>query len=160
MKTKKKLKKKNNKTLKCSPSSKKKYSCYSDKGLYKLKKFWNIKHPEKKINSNKPNDIWNILREKLSNSCDNEKCWLRQEFIKSNLDQELLNYTFAPEAPNTWKRNKNTWLSSVDIEKVMRQYEKAFPFYTFIGPTPIDFDKRQLFNSCVWDELCKFDLNL
>ena len=48
MKTKKKLKRNNNKTLKCSPSSKKKYSCYSDKGLYKLKKFWNIKHPEKK----------------------------------------------------------------------------------------------------------------
>jgi len=152
MKTKKKFKKVN-----CGPSTKKKYSCFSDKSLYKLKKFWNIKHPDIPIKTNNTYLIWKFLKKNL-NICESEKCWLKQNFIKNNLDTKLLNYTFAPKAPNIWKKNKNTWLSSVDIEKVMKQYEYAYPNFAFIGPSPIDFDTRKLFNSCVWNELCNFNL--
>jgi len=94
----------------------------------------------------------------MNDVCDRESCWLRQNFIKNNLDKELTQYTFAPKSPASWKKNKNEWLSSVDIENVMKQYEKAFSNFTFLGPSPIDFDLKQMYGECVWEELCKFDL--
>jgi hypothetical protein len=42
--------------------------------------------------------------------------------------------------------------------KVMKQYEKAYKHFDFMGPTPINFDSRKLYGECVWEELCKFDL--
>ena len=58
----------------------------------------------------------------------------------------------------SWKKNPEEWLNSVDIEDVMKQYEKKVPTFMFIGPSPIDFDKHLLYGECVWDELCKFKL--
>jgi hypothetical protein len=40
----------------------------------------------------------------------------------------------------------------------MKQYEKAYKCFDFIGPSPIDFDTRKLYGECVWDELCNFSL--
>ena len=79
--------------------------------------------------------------------------------MENNLNEELLTYTFAPKSPLKWKENHNTWLNSTDIEKVMKQYEHAYPCFRFIGPTPIDFDKHIYNNKCVWDDLCQFKLS-
>ena len=152
--------KRNIKTMKCAPKTKKKgYTCYTDKSLNKLKKFWNMRHPDEKITTNDSYEIWKNLKAGLNNVCNTEACWLKQKFISSNLDKDLLNYTFAPNAPNSWKKNKNTWLSSIDIEKVMKQYENAYKNFAFIGPSPIDFDTPKIYNTCVWEELCKFNLS-
>lgn len=143
----------------CSPSKTiKSYTCYSNNSIYKLKKYWNIRHPDNQILTNDTKYIWHQLKDKMSNICDKESCWLKQKFIKNNLDNELRNYTFAPKMPASWKKNPYEWLSSTDIEKVMKQYEYAYPNYAFIGPSPIDFDKIKLYNQCVWEELCNFDL--
>ena len=40
----------------------------------------------------------------------------------------------------------------------MQQYEKAYTNFNFIGPSPIDFDTKLLYDNCVWEELCKFNL--
>ena len=66
--------------------------------------------------------------------------------------------SFAPESPPEWKKNPNEWLSSIDIMSVMKQYEKAYKCFDFIGPTPIDFDTRKLYGECVWDELCNLSI--
>jgi len=42
--------------------------------------------------------------------------------------------------------------------KVMKQYEKAYKCFDFIGPTPINFNTRKLYGECVWEELCNFNL--
>lgn len=151
-----------NKTLKkVNCSANKKYNtdtCYSNRSIDKLKKYWNVRHPDERINSNDPKIIWNELKDNLLNVCDKESCWLRQKFIANNLDKELKTYTFAPKSPNTWKKNINEWLSSVDIENVMKQYENNYKNFSFIGPSPIDFDYHKLYGDCVWEELCKFNL--
>lgn len=149
------------KTLKCSPSSNNigKNTCYSSKSLHNLKEHWNARHPDKLISSNDPREIWQKFKIYLGNVCNTEQCWLKQKFIKSNLNKDLLNYTFAPDAPASWKDNPNEWLNSLDILKVMKQYEKAYNKYVFIGPTPIDFDKKKLYGECVWEELCNLNLN-
>ena len=152
---------KNKKTIKnksCAPNKSAKYSCYDKESLLKLKKFWNIRHPDNKITSNIPYHIWKSLKSNMYSVCDTESCWLKQKFIENNLDPVLTNYTFSPNQPQSWNKNKNEWLSSIDITKVMKQYEYYYKNFVFIGPTPIDFDNKTFDNSCVWDELCKFNL--
>jgi hypothetical protein len=133
-------------------------TCYSKPSLIKMRDLWNVRHKDKKIVANDPKEIWNKLNAAMSSACEAESCWLNQEFIKHDLDSELLNYTFAPKSPPKWKTDHNTWLNSLDIEKVMKQYEHSYPDFRFIGPTPIDFDKHTSGNTCVWDDLCNFDL--
>ena len=150
----------NLKKINCSPNPDSNgFSCYSNESLFKIKKLWNARHPRNKINSNEPKEIWDSIRTNLSNVCDRESCWIRSKFMEGNLDRDLLNYTFAPEAPYEWKRTPNEWLSSLDIESVMKQYERYYKCFEFIGPSPIDFNHHKLYGECVWEELCKFNLS-
>ena len=145
----------------CAPKSDKiqKYSCYSEEALGKMRDLWNTRHKDAPISSDDPREIWNELKQKLKNACKSESCWLKQNFMDNNLNDELLNNTFAPKSPSKWKENHNMWLNSTDIEKVMKQYEHSYPCFRFIGPTPIDFDAHVYKDKCVWDDLCKFELS-
>jgi hypothetical protein len=112
------------------------------------------------ITTNDPREIWISLKQHLKNVCNKESCWLKQNFASSGVDKEMLNYTFAPKSPDDWKKNPNEWLNSIDIENVMKQYEKEYPYFDFIGAAPIDFDSPKMYGECVWEELCHFDLNV
>lgn len=149
----------NFKTLQCSPSrtNVNNNTCYLNHELIKFKNIWNIKHPDIKINDTNPRDIWNNLKDKMRNVCNEESCWLKQLFINNNT-RDLLNYVFAPISPTSWKLNINEWLSSIDIQKVMKQWEEKVKTFVFLGPSPIDFDDKMYQDKCVWKELCSFDL--
>ncbi len=161
MKKKNRTQKNNMKKLRCSPITKKtrklSFSCFQNDTLNKLKQLWNTKHPDSKINTNVPREIWVQLKDNMQNTCNQESCWLKQKFVAGKLDKEMKD-SFAPKAPNEWKKNPNEWLSSVDILKVMKQYEKAYTCFDFIGPSPIDYDTHIMYGECVWEELCHFDL--
>ena len=149
------------KKLSCTPTRKNKkggYSCYSDNSLNHLKKMWNMRHPDDLITANDAREIWKNLKENMRGVCNEEACWMRQEFTKNKITPEMLHYTFMPAAPESWKKNKNTWLTSTDISRVMLQYEHKYPHFAFIGPSPIDFNSTKYDNTCVWDDLCKFNL--
>ena len=133
-------------------------TCYDNDSLIKLKNLWNNKHPSSKITTDKPSDIWINLKEKLKGTCEDEACWIKQEFSKHKLDDKLLNYTFAPSQPKQWKKNKNEWLTSDDITNVMKQYEKEFKHFQFLGPSPIDFDKNDKYGNVVWPSLKNLDI--
>jgi len=147
------------KNLQCSPNPEKKkdYTCLDDATLLKLKDLWNARHPDVKIESKVPKEIWSKLKEYLKSICNKESCWLKQNFVEGKLDTELRD-SFAPKSPADWKKNPNEWLSSVDILDVMKQYEKAYKCFEFMGPSPIDFDTKMMGDQCVWEELCKFNL--
>ena len=148
------------KPVNCSPNpNKSHFSCYTNEALFKMKNYWNARHPRDTISTNDPKKIWMELRDKMSNSCDRESCWLRSKFMEGNVDSEILNYTFAPKSPDHWKRNPNEWLSSLDIESVMKQYEKFYKCFEFLGPSPIDYDHHKLYGECVWEELCNLNLS-
>ena len=154
-----KLKEISFKNLQCSPNPEKKkdYTCLDDPTLLKLKDLWNARHPDVKIESKVPKEIWIQLKEYLKSICNKESCWLKQNFVEGKLDTELRD-SFAPKSPADWKKNPNEWLSSVDILDVMKQYEKAYKCFEFMGPSPIDFDTKMMGDQCVWEELCKFNL--
>ncbi len=150
----------NLKKINCSPKPKgevNEFSCYTTRSLYKLRDLWNARHPDVKITTNSPKEIHQQISDKLSGVCNKESCWLKQKGDFGKMVSEMTD-SFAPESPPEWKNNPNEWLSSIDIMNVMKQYEKAYKCFDFIGPTPIDFDKKKLYGECVWDELCNFSL--
>ena len=148
------------KKVNCSPKPRGKlneFTCYTNESLIYLRDHWNVRHPDVKIETNHPKEIHRQLSEYLKDLCNNEACWLKQKGAFGHVENELTD-SFAPESPPEWKKNPNEWLSSVDIMKVMKQYEKAYKYFDFMGPTPINFDSRKLYGECVWEELCKFDI--
>jgi hypothetical protein len=135
-------------------------TCYSNDSLEKLKSAWNARHPDEAIKSTDPNEIWAFLRQQMSRVCKNEACWLRKLLITEDKGKyrDLLNYTFAPPAPKNWIKKPTTWLTSVDIENVMKQYEHAYPSFMFLGPAPIDFDAKMETGDYVWKDIHNFNL--
>ena len=149
------------KKVNCAPSVNKaevqQYSCYTKSALIKLRDLWNARHHDEKIDSTEPYKIWSALKHFMRYTCNTEDCWLRQQFAQG-LDKEITKYTFAPTSPKSWTKNPNEWLSSVEIENVMKQYEHSYPCFEFLGPSPIDFDKHLVDGECVWEELCEFTI--
>ena len=149
----------NNGRQRCSPNPKgNNFSCFSNDDLYKLKEKWNNANPSSTIITNDPKEIWLSLKKNLSNACDKESWWLKQGFLPSKEGTAMLRDSFAPESPEDWEKNPNEWLSSVDIINVMKQYEKAFKCFEFMGPSPIDYNAKESYGECVWEELCHFSL--
>ena len=73
---------------------------------------------------------------------------------------KLKYFTFVPDRPEKWNKHPNDWLDSKNIQSVMNQYEKAYERFRFIGPSPIDYDKKNTYTGekCVWFDLCQFKL--
>lgn len=154
----KKTRKHSNGKLMCSPNPyKNNFSCFTNNTLFKMKNKWNMRHPDSKIRSMNPKKIWDELKNKMSGTCYQESCWLKESFSGGELKYEL-NKTFAPEAPRSWSLNPTEWLSSEDITNVMQQYEKSYKCFNFLGPSPIDYDSHKAYGECVWEELCNFNL--
>ena len=146
------------KNVMCSPDIKDNhFSCYSNENLFILKKYWNENNRDK-IRTNEPKEIWKELKIKHNNDCNKESCWLQKSPIPANDKKMILNTSFAPISPEEWKRNPNTWLSTLDLLRVLKQYERSHPHFKFLGPSPIDYDYKTSYNQCVWNDLCKFKL--
>ena len=151
--------------LNCSPKKKQNdFTCYDEEQLNKIKDMWNEKYTDnnKKIHATDKKEIWVALMDKMKNVCNNEMCWLKQQFVDNNISTKILKDNFAPQSPKSWKKNPNEWLSNFDLKAVMKQYENEYKDFYFIGPSPIDFDTKISENdnksSCVLDDLCAFNL--
>lgn len=139
------------KYLKCHPKNNTRKSCLTNELLFSMRKKWNQRHPDQKINSRNPTIIEQKLKNYLS-YCNDSSCLVN---TLSNVDNKKL---FAPKMPESWNNDPKIWLNSLDIMKVMKQYEEAYKEFDFFGPSPIDFDSNQK-NSCVWPEICHFNIN-
>ena len=148
----------------CSPQKKSsKKTCFSTDALKKIIKAWNSENKIDKISldnfSKKSRDLmWEKIMEKLNKKCKNEWCLLNMNFVKKMKDEEILNQTFRPEKPSEWYKNTRQWLTTLDIEAVLNQYEDMVEDFLFIGPVPLDFDKTYGPGLCIVDELCKLKL--
>ena len=143
-------------------------SCFSIEALRKIANKWNAgntettNNPNMKIqfdNNTSGSALWSSINNVMKYKCNNEICWMKQDFIKdSPLAKELLK-NFKPLMPKKWLSNPIEWLNTIDIRDVMNQYEIKYPHFEFIGPVPMDFDTKVGFGQCVIDELCKINLN-
>jgi hypothetical protein len=154
-----------NKTFKmmnCSPIHEdqriSKYSCYTKPILIKIQQEYNKHHPTNQIHASNDIDLWTKLKNNFT-TCSKEDCWL-QEIKDASIRKNIQEYIFAPKHPPEWNDNPNEWLSNIDIEKVLAQYQKKYKKFIMLGPTTIDFDSKptELNHKCVEERLCKFSL--
>ena len=146
-------------------------TCLTKEAVMKLIGAWNKSYPKNKIQINKKNnksadDLYQQLRIKMSSYCkgnekDKELCWLSKPFeenpkIKNKIND--LKNLYRPEAPDNWKENPEAWLSTIDIEELLKQYETKYPDFKCFGAVPIDFDLKDKSNNCVVSELCQVNL--
>jgi hypothetical protein len=79
------------------------------------------------------------MNKRLKNTCDNQMCWTKQEFIKyidNEARKELSSNIFRPVGP----QGSHKWLNTINIEKVIEQYEHIYQDFKFMGALPMDFD--------------------
>lgn len=134
-----------------------KQSCFDDNTLFYLKKIINKYNHQITIQSNQPKKIWYELKTKIP-QCNNEQCWLKH-INNKEIVKKINNRFFAPKQPEKWKTNKNTWLWDKNIFDVLNQYDIEHKDFTFIGPTPIDFDSSiDIFHNCVNKQMCSFSI--
>ena len=133
-------------------------TCYTPLVLKQIQTAYNQSHTNNQIHSTNPVDIWHELKHKLSN-CAKEDCWLDQ--IKDpKIRKHIDNMTFAPDKPPEWTKSSNEWLSNIDIESVLKQYEKSHLNFKLLGSSPINYDTilPEENNKCVTEDLCKLSL--
>ena len=115
-------------------------TCYSKESLELIANKLNETN-EKKINikNNTKKKIWYDIQESFQNRCTNkEACWKNQKEVKELKNKDIQSYTFKPDYPTSWKKNKYTWLNTYDIYNVMNQYEKHHKDFKFLGAIPSD----------------------
>jgi hypothetical protein len=103
--------------------------------------------------------VWISKLDERTRMCEkkNDECKLKKLKEQGVPVGFIENKRLRPKAPAAWENKPATWLMTSDFEKVFKQYEAAFPEFSFLGATPIDFDKP-FGNSCVWPKICKFNL--
>jgi hypothetical protein len=131
-------------------------TCLTKSVLLQLKRDFNKDHPKDQILSTKPILIWRELKSRLD-ECTDDRCLLK-EIDDVSQRNKVMQSLFAPNHPPSWLKNKNEWLSNIDIDKVMAQYQQRYRDFAYLGTTSIDYDFVYSDGHCVEDKLCKFNL--
>ena len=87
-----------------------------------------------------------------------ETCWLKQDVLKSHAQQlyNALDSAYRPPKPSSWATNDREWLNTLDILKVMQQYDNDK--FEFLGVHPVDFAKKSN-NACIVQKMCNFSVS-
>lgn len=89
--------------------------------------------------------LLNEFSKRLDKVCDNQRCWVKQDFIEKmnqNSKEDLKINTYRPAGPE----GKFSWLNTININEVMTQYQNKDPSFKYLGAVPIDFDDLPMLN--------------
>jgi hypothetical protein len=126
---------------KCAPGkSFKDGSCFTLDNLVEIAENYNKTFPNKSFPIRRDDKKY-LLRQLTSRmkekyDCDNQICWINTSFVKSIKNDDITQFTFRPNGP----KGKYDWLSTTDINKVMKQYEEKYKDFKFLGAVPYDFE--------------------
>ena len=133
----------------CAPNNIKEDTCFPEEVIDEL---------SKKLGTG--NTIQEIRDE---TNCDNDLCVAG----KTDKPTDFVEY-FIPPKPETWKKShtpedkkSNIWLSTLDIDNVLNQYQDKYKDFKYFGAVPIDFDHKLITGEnevCVSDDLCKINM--
>jgi hypothetical protein len=103
------------------------------------------------------------IAKELGCKSNDERCILERSALSVKEKKSLLNTYFRPKMPEEWKTDPDAWLSSDDIIHVMKQYEKAYTDFKFLGVVPIDFSAPSPYTDgsekkCMNDQFCHVNL--
>jgi hypothetical protein len=128
---------------KCAPS--KTYSeksCFTLDSLKRMASAYNNKF--KKLNPIEIKDdkkyLINELTKRLEDVCDDQICWLKQDFIIEMNDEEINEKTFRPLGP----KGRFSWFNTTNINEIMAQYQEKYSDFIYLGAVPLDFDNLDI----------------
>lgn len=117
--------------------------------IEKLREVYNREHgKERPIPAGNPRMIWLELQNRFREKCNEAAA---AECVVDKLIKK-------PRAPTEWSENAQEWLSSDDIDKKEKEFEKVFEGYKYIGTVPMDFDKKSETHQCLVSALCSIKL--
>jgi hypothetical protein len=132
-------------------------TCFTLDNLKKIAEEYNKQNPDK-ISLTNITSKKQLLRElnprfQKKYSCDDQTCWLGSKIVKEINDRDIKYNTFRPKGP----AKQFEWLSTNDIESVMKQYEYKHKDFKFLGAMPSDFDELPIYGTTdlQFDELEK-----
>ena len=122
---------------KCAPGVK--YndgSCLTKDNLIEIAENFPKKNIKTKVSKK---ELVDTLQKEFKNkyNCKDQLCWLDQTFVKRLNNENINKFTFRPFGPN----KKYDWLSTLDINAVVEQYEKNKNDFIFLGAVPYDFQE-------------------
>jgi hypothetical protein len=143
---------------KCAPGKKfTEGTCFTLDNLKIIAEEYNNNHKDI-ISTNKFTNKKDLLRElnlkfEKAYGCNDQTCWLKTPLIKGVNDRDIKYNTFRPKGPN----KQYEWLSTSDIESVLKQYEFKHKDFKFLGAMPSDFDELPIYGTTdlQFDELEK-----
>lgn len=151
-----------NSTATCNPAKKgqkvAENTCITESAIGKIKEAFNAKYPNHQILATEPQQIYRELSDKFGTMGKSDKQIILELFGDRVEREALEREIFAPMAPEEWAKNKVEWLSNLDIEAVMNEYEKANPDFDFLGPAPIDFAEMKSNGQCVEQDFCNLSI--
>lgn len=144
-------------------------SCLTPPALMKLVTAWNKSTPNpqyKIITKDKTQDeIYEAMITVFKQSNSRllpEHEWWEQPWVTAHLLQtdiiDIKNQHYSPEAPDSWHKNPTEWLSTLDIDAKLNQYEIKYPEFKYYGATPIDFDLKSNTGQCEVNTLCNINI--
>lgn len=92
-----------------------------------------------KLDTLYPDDYKKYLLLEFKNRFDgDQKDWIKSKYLELMTDEakdHLENKVFRPDGP----QGRFDWLSTIDINQVLYQYEVKYPDFKFLGAVPMDF---------------------
>lgn len=158
----------------CAPNryDSKNKTCFSLEQLIEMAKAYNRHlsknklNPSENVNKKLQSDLITIkpaktylfseLMKRFNDVCgSDEVCLTKQLFMIEVVDEmreEILFGTFRGEGPEKY----NEWLSTKDIDQIMKPYEKKYPEFIFFGAVPLNCNEVSFcslykldFNDCI-----------
>jgi len=104
--------------------------------------------------------LWKLINRHFFDLCKgDETCWLDAPEIRGTRAAAAAESELRPRMPDEWSKDMHTWLTNLDIEKVMRQYERKYKTFKFMGVFPMDFaSPRDYGDGCVSDAMCQVNV--
>jgi len=94
---------------------------------------------DSKLDTLYPDDYKKYLLLEFKNRFDgNQKEWINSKYLELMSDEDkdhLENKVFRPDGP----QGRFDWLSTLDINQVLYQYEEKYQDFKFLGAIPMDF---------------------
>lgn len=123
---------------------------FDEDEIERLRTLYNTRHAgEAPVAKRSSKLVWEDLKQRLHSKCKTgEPTCIVGSMMK------------RPRAPTAWKHKPTEWLTSDDIDKVEREYERVFEDYHFVGCVPIDFDLKSELSKCIVSTLCSMKLDI
>ena len=90
-----------------------------------------------------------------------DHCLLDKAPLDENQKKSLRKQYLRPRRPKGWDNDPDMWLDNYNIMHVMKQYEEAYPWFSFLGVFPIDFSAPDPYSGekkCLHREICELNL--